>query len=316
MNNQLKEFLAAYTTEVRSTALKLRELVLNTLPKVEEKIYPGWKVIGYGFSSKMADQILGIAPFKTAVNIYFARGTILPDPKGLLGGSGKMGRHVKVFNDKEIDTPALKSLIKAAAMTVKNMTQLKGEPIMKMSSEKRSAAGVSDEAVKTKTGKTWAQWFSILDKVGAKTMRHTEIAEYLYTKQKCPAWWNQMVAVSYERERGMRAKYQTPIGYQSSVSKTIAVPVQELFKAWEDGNIRRRWLPKAPMTIRKSTPNKSIRVAWDGDVSNMDIRFYNKGSDKSQIVVDQVRLASDKDVEKMKKYWGEKLETLKSLLEK
>ena len=31
---------------------------------------------------------------------------------------------------------------------------------------------MSDEAVKAKTGKTWKQWFAILDKAGAKQMTH------------------------------------------------------------------------------------------------------------------------------------------------
>ena len=185
---------------------------------------------------------------------------------------------------------------------------------MKMSIEKKSA-GVSEEAVKSRTGKTSAQWFSLLDKAGARTMTHTAIAEYLYTKHKCPGWWNQMVAVSYERERGMREKHQTPSGYQSSVSKTIGVPVATLYKSWEDEKIRDRWLQNAPMTIRKTNLNKSIRVAWDGDISNMDVRFSAKGYEKSQVVVDQVKMASSNDVEKMKKYWVERLEDLKTLLE-
>src|SRR5215469_1117257 len=75
-------------------------------------------------------------------------------------------------------------------------------PAKKPKETKRS----SDEAVKAKTGKVWAEWFKILDKAGAKKMPHKEIALYLYEKQKLPAWWCQMVAVGYEQERGLRQK--------------------------------------------------------------------------------------------------------------
>ena len=34
---------------------------------------------------------------------------------------------------------------------------------------------MSDEAVKAKTGKVWKEWFTILDKAGAKKMTHQEI---------------------------------------------------------------------------------------------------------------------------------------------
>ena len=47
----------------------------------------------------------------------------------------------------------------------------------------------SDEAVKAKTGKVWAEWFEILDKAGAKKWPHKEISAYLYEKRKVPSWW-------------------------------------------------------------------------------------------------------------------------------
>ena len=185
----------------------------------------------------------------------------------------------------------------------------------KIDIQTQKVAGISDQAVRGKTGKTWSEWFAILDKAGAKKMNHTEIATYLYDKLKVPGWWCQMVAVGYEQARGLRKEHETSMGFQSSVSKTIGVPVSTLYKAWQDEKTRNRWLSKAPMTIRKATPNKSIRVAWDGDISNMDVRFYPKGSDKSQVVVDQTKLKSAADVPRMKKFWGEKLGKLQKMLE-
>lgn len=64
-------------------------------------------------------------------------------------------------------------------------------PAQKPKEAKRS----SDETVKAKTGKVWAEWFGILDKAGAKKSPHKEIVEYLAEKKKVPAWWAQMVAV-------------------------------------------------------------------------------------------------------------------------
>jgi hypothetical protein len=174
---------------------------------------------------------------------------------------------------------------------------------------------VGDEALRAKTGKTWSKWFSILNKAGASRMKHTEIATYLYDKQKVPGWWCQMVAVGYEQSRGLRKAHETSTGFQSSISKTIGVPVSALYRAWRDEKTRNRWLPKAPLTIRTMTTNKSIRVAWNGTISNMDVRFYSKGSKKSQIVIDQTKLKSSGDVARMKRFWSEKLEKLRKILE-
>jgi hypothetical protein len=44
-----------------------------------------------------------------------ARAYELPDPAGLLQGSGKVHRHVKLRRPEELDQPALRDLIAAAA---------------------------------------------------------------------------------------------------------------------------------------------------------------------------------------------------------
>ena len=50
----------------------------------------------------------------THVNVGFYRGTELPDPAGLLQGSGKWMRHVKLVTGSEVDEDALEALIVAA----------------------------------------------------------------------------------------------------------------------------------------------------------------------------------------------------------
>src|SRR5271169_3224328 len=118
----------------------------------------------------------------------------------------------------------------------------------------------SDEAVKAKTGKVWAEWFRILDKAGAKKWPHKEIAAYLHDEKKVPAWWCQMVAVGYEHERGMRKKFQNCDGdFAANSSRTFATPAGKLVEAWTDEKMRRRWLPGAEIEITKATKGKSIR---------------------------------------------------------
>jgi len=55
-----------------------------------------------------------VAVFKSHVNLGFFHGTSLPDPKGLLEGSGKSMRHVKLRPGQPVDAAALQALIEAA----------------------------------------------------------------------------------------------------------------------------------------------------------------------------------------------------------
>ena len=63
--------------------------------------------------------------FTAHVNVGFFQGTELPDPHGLLEGTGKFMRHVKLRPDVEIDSAALTELIKLAYADVKARLNVK-----------------------------------------------------------------------------------------------------------------------------------------------------------------------------------------------
>jgi hypothetical protein len=57
--------------------------------------------------------------FKAHVNVGFFRGTEIADPKGLLEGTGKFMRHVKLSPECEVDAAALTKLIETAYTDMK-----------------------------------------------------------------------------------------------------------------------------------------------------------------------------------------------------
>src|SRR5271157_1027783 len=102
---------------------------------------------------------------------------------------------------------------------------------------------ISDEAVKARTGKVWKQWFSILDSAGAKKMGHQDIVSYVADNYpKTSDWYQEMIAVTYEQDRGLRLKHQNPEGFQVSVSKTIYLPATRLFDSIADDEFRIGWV--------------------------------------------------------------------------
>src|SRR5882757_5787611 len=61
--------------------------------------------------------------FKAHVNVGFFRGTGMADPKGLLEGTGRFMRHVKLRPGSAVDAPALTQLIAAAHADMKARVQ-------------------------------------------------------------------------------------------------------------------------------------------------------------------------------------------------
>jgi hypothetical protein len=61
--------------------------------------------------------------FTAHVNVGFFQGTELADPEGLLKGTGKFMRHVKLRPDARIDTDALTRLIETAYEDIRTRTQ-------------------------------------------------------------------------------------------------------------------------------------------------------------------------------------------------
>jgi hypothetical protein len=63
--------------------------------------------------------------FKAHVNVGFFRGAEIADPKGLLEGTGRFMRHVKLSPERDLDPAALTKLIKTAYTDMKR--RLKAE---------------------------------------------------------------------------------------------------------------------------------------------------------------------------------------------
>jgi hypothetical protein len=175
--------------------------------------------------------------------------------------------------------------------------------------------GISSAAVKEATGQTWARWLTLLDRAGAQKLPHREIVRWLQTKHNLPDWWGQMVAVGYEQARGLRLKHQKSDGFEVSVTKTIAAPVDRAFAAWKMPALREKWLPRTPLTIRKATPHKSIRILW-ADGTALSVNFWPKGPLKCQVVPQHAKLPTPDSAEVMKAYWALKLEALQAFLER
>ncbi len=176
-------------------------------------------------------------------------------------------------------------------------------------------AGMSDAAIKARTGCDWKRWVGALDRVEAHTWPHRKIAEYVREKYKVADWWTQTVTVGYERIRGLREIGQRRGGaFEASKSRTFAVPVAELFDAFADAGRRARWLKGVALTVRKATPHKSVRISWP-DGSSVSVWLTAKGAGKSSAAVQHAKLPDRSSADRMRAFWTERLAALGGVLE-
>lgn len=175
-------------------------------------------------------------------------------------------------------------------------------------------AGMSDDAVRAKTGKTWAQWVRTLDLVGAVHMPHRDIARHLRDQHALSPWWSQTVTVGYERIRGLRDVGQRRDGdYEVSKSRTLPVSVARLYRAFRDARIRRRWLPGVTVAVRTVRPEKLLRMTWS-DGTPVNVGFTAKAPGKSQVAIGHGGLGSRADAERIRTFWAERLDALAEVL--
>jgi hypothetical protein len=107
-------WLQTHGGELGATAREWFEAMRKCGDEVREILHDGCPVA-----------CLGDAPFAyvnvftSHVNVGFFLGAMLPDPAGLLQGSGKLMRHVKLRPGMTTDTISLRRLIETAYLDIK-----------------------------------------------------------------------------------------------------------------------------------------------------------------------------------------------------
>ena len=114
MNLELDEFLTNYPADVQILARAARTLILEIMPETIELFDPSANLIAYGLDRGYKGLICGITLFSAHINIMLAQGASQPDPLGMLKGSGKLARHIRVTQPDDLKVPGVAALLEAA----------------------------------------------------------------------------------------------------------------------------------------------------------------------------------------------------------
>ena len=113
----IEVWMREHADELGAVAQRWFEVMRNCGDDVREVLHDGHP------TACVADAAFAyVNAFKAHVNVGFFRGAEIADPDGLLEGSGKFMRHVKLSPEDDIDARALMKLIETA------YTDMKGRP--------------------------------------------------------------------------------------------------------------------------------------------------------------------------------------------
>lgn len=110
-----KDILDMASPELRPVCESLRNLVASQHADFVELVWPNLKIANFGVGpKKMSQHYAYIAVQSGHVNLGFYHGASLADPNGLLEGTGKTLRHVKICDLAGAGSSAVANLLRAA----------------------------------------------------------------------------------------------------------------------------------------------------------------------------------------------------------
>ena len=138
---QLAGFIDKYDASVAKLARATRSALRKRLPTANELVYDNYQFLAIGFSSteRASDCLVSLAVSPKGVALSFYYGSSLPDPDGILLGTGNQNRFVRLDGPATLAIPAVEAVLRAAIAHAKTPLPAsgKGKLIIKSISAKQ-----------------------------------------------------------------------------------------------------------------------------------------------------------------------------------
>jgi hypothetical protein len=105
----VEKLLQDHHPEIQAIVEQIRNLILTIVPSSTESANAGWHSISYRHPQQ--GYYCGIFPTQDKVILVFEYGILLPDPEGVLEGSGKQVRNVLIDSPDKIPSLAIQKLL-------------------------------------------------------------------------------------------------------------------------------------------------------------------------------------------------------------
>src|SRR5215212_8157636 len=109
----VERLLAEHSPEIQAIERALRATIRTEFPTATEQVDFGNKLIAFGHTMKIRGLLFAIIAHKEHVNLQLADGAELPDPEGLIEGTGRRIRHVKIRSVEAASSEPVVAIIRA-----------------------------------------------------------------------------------------------------------------------------------------------------------------------------------------------------------
>jgi hypothetical protein len=106
--------LREYPDEVQKLAREARRAVREWLPGADEGVDASARLLSYSYAPGYKGAVCTLILSKKGIKLGLVGGATLPDPRGLLEGSGKVHRYVQLSTPDDLKKAGLKALVHAA----------------------------------------------------------------------------------------------------------------------------------------------------------------------------------------------------------
>ncbi len=138
---QLEGFIAKFEPALGKLIRECRSILRKRFPTANELVYDNYNffVIGYCATERPSDCVVSLAANSKGIGLSFYHGATLPDPHGLLQGSGNQNRFVRLAGKATFSNPEVRELLDAAEAQADPpfLTNGRGKLIIRSISEKQ-----------------------------------------------------------------------------------------------------------------------------------------------------------------------------------
>jgi hypothetical protein len=116
MSKELDKIIAKQPPEMAKLARAVLAKLRPRFPGAVEMVYDKKRgmVVGFCPDDRASNVINSIGVYSKWINLYFFEGDSLPDPDGLLQGTGNMVRNIRINSADDLDQPGVKALMAEA----------------------------------------------------------------------------------------------------------------------------------------------------------------------------------------------------------
>ena len=114
--SELDKIIAKQPPEMAKLTRAVLAKLRPRFPGAVEMVYDKKRgmVVGFCPDERASNVINSIGVYSKWINLYFFEGDTLPDPEGILHGTGAIVRNIRVTSAADLDRPAVKALMAEA----------------------------------------------------------------------------------------------------------------------------------------------------------------------------------------------------------